>query len=233
MEALESGKEPERIFLQKGAVSPQISRLKTLLQQRNIVYTAVPAEKLNRLAGKNHQGAVCILSSISYQAVESLVPTVFERGETPLFLLLDRITDVRNFGAICRTAECAGAHAVIIPSRGSALINADAVKTSAGALLRIPVAREHNLKETIHYLKTCGIRIIACTEKGSKPVFEAELNAPCCIVLGSEEDGISPEYLKLCDEKARIPMIGKIASLNVSVAAGIALFEAVRQRGIH
>ena len=191
----------------------------------------VPGAKLDRIAaGKNHQGCVAFISSITYFQIEELLPTIFEAGRTPLLLILDRITDVRNFGAIARSAECAGVDAIIIPSRGAAQVGADAIKTSAGALHAIPICRESNLKDTIDFLKASGLRIASCTEKGSTPHHKTELSGPLAIVMGSEEDGISSEYLKRSDVRVQIPMRGKISSLNVSVATGIILFEVLRQR---
>jgi len=230
MEALHAGKEIEKIFITRGAHGELMQALKTLLRERKIIYTEVPVEKLNRLTRKNHQDVVCFLSSVIYQSIEDIIPAVFEKGETPLVLILDRITDVRNFGAIARTAECAGVHAVVIPSRGAAQINADAVKTSAGALNSIPVCRESNLRNVLGYLKECGLQIIAATEKTHVLFYDADYSLPSAIVMGSEEDGISAELLKLCDRKIKIPLAGTIESLNVSVACGIVLFEAVKQR---
>lgn len=230
IEAIRSGKEPERIFIQQGLNNPLTNELKTLLSKNKIVYQLVPVEKINRLTRANHQGVVCFISEINYFKIEEIVPTIFEEGKVPLLLILDRITDVRNFGAIVRSAECAGVDAVIIPSRGAAQVNADAVKTSAGALHRVKICRENNLKETIDYLKQSGIAVIACTEKTDELIYSADFKLPTAIVLGSEDEGISPEYLKRCDNKVKIPMSGKIASLNVSVASGIILFEVLRQR---
>jgi len=173
---------------------------------------------------------VCFISEITYYKIEDIVPQIFEEGKVPQLLILDRVTDVRNFGAIARTAECAGVDAIIIPSKGAAQINSDAIKTSAGALHRIKVCRENNLKEVIEYLKQSGITIIACTEKAGEVIYDADFTAPLAILMGSEEDGISGEYLKRSDKKIKIPMAGKITSLNVSVATGIILFEALRQR---
>lgn len=230
IEAIQSGKELDKIFIQENLNNPLLSELKTLLKKNNIIYQLVPVEKLNRLTRQNHQGVVCFISTISYYKIEEVIPLIFEEANVPLILILDRITDVRNFGAIARSAECAGVHAIVIPSRGAAQINADAIKTSAGALHRIKVCRENNLKEAIEYIKQSGIQIIACTEKTSDLLYDADFNAPCAIIMGSEEDGISAEYLKRADFKVKIPMAGKIASLNVSVATGIILYEAIRQR---
>ena len=185
---------------------------------------------MNRLTTKNHQGVVAFVSPIVYQDLSAVVPQIFENGETPLLLILDRITDVRNMGAIARTAECTGVHAIIVPSRGSAQLNSDAMKTSAGALHKIPVCRENNLKDTITYLQECGIQIVACTEKAENYHFNTDMLGPIAVIMGSEEDGISPEYLKRCDAKAKLPMTGTIGSLNVSVACGTLLYEVIRQR---
>jgi 23S rRNA (guanosine2251-2'-O)-methyltransferase len=171
-----------------------------------------------------------VLPLIQYHLTEHILPEIFEEGRIPLLLVLDRITDVRNFGAICRSAECAGVNAVIIAEKGSAQVNADAVKTSAGALHRIVLCRERDLKSTLLFLKESGVRLISCTEKAEKNFYECDLTVPAAFILGSEENGVSPEYMKLCDARAKIPLSGEIKSLNVSVAAGIILFEAVRQR---
>ncbi|HKR05343.1 MAG TPA: 23S rRNA (guanosine(2251)-2'-O)-methyltransferase RlmB [Bacteroidia bacterium] len=230
IEAIQSGKEIERIFIQQGLNNSLINELKALLKKNNIIYQAVPAEKLNRLTRNNHQGVVCFISEVTYYKIEDVVPQIFEEGKIPLLVMLDRVTDVRNFGAIARTAECAGVDAIVIPSKGAAQINSDAIKTSAGALHRIKVCRENNLKEVIEYLKESGIAVIGCTEKTADTIYTADFSLPVAIIMGSEEDGISGEYLKRCDAKVKIPMAGKISSLNVSVAAGIVLFEAIRQR---
>jgi len=202
------------------------------LRDIGVVPRYVPAEKLRRLVPQPHQGIVAVISPIQYQNIEMLVPFVYEAGETPFFIIADRVTDVRNFGAIARTASCAGVHGLIIPERGSAMINSDAVKASAGALNLIPVCRSLNLKHTLQFLKDSGIKIVACTEKASKEYTETNLTVPVALLLGSEEDGISPEYLKFADDKVKIPMSGTIGSLNVSVSSAIIMYEAVRQRSI-
>jgi 23S rRNA (guanosine2251-2'-O)-methyltransferase len=232
LEAIAAGKEIEKVLLQNGLGGPLAGELKRGIREHGIVFQYVPAEKLNRVTGKNHQGVIAYVSSVEYQTVGNIVPMLFERGETPLLIILDRVTDVRNFGAIARSAECMGVHAIVIPSRGSAQINSDAVKTSAGALHHLAVCREHNLKDTIDYLKESGIRVIACTEKTERLIYDADFSSPCAILLGSEENGVSPEYLKRCDDQVRIPLSGKTESLNVSVAAGVAVYEAVRQRRV-
>lgn len=230
MEAIESGKEIDRIFLQRSLNNPVISELKKLLRRYDIKPIEVPIEKLNRLTRSNHQGVVAFTTEIIYQKIADVVPGLFEKGGDPVVVLLDRITDVRNFGAICRSAECFGAGAVIVPERGGAPANGDAMKASAGAMSRITVCREHNLKEVIEYLKDSGFQVIGCSEKANKNIFEFDLRGPLCIIMGSEEDGISPEYMKRCDHLVRIPMKGVVSSLNVSVAAGLALYEVTRQQ---
>ncbi len=231
IEAIRSGKEVEKIFFQQGTGSALMSELNDEIKKYKIPFQFVPAEKLNHLMkSKNHQGVIAQLSPVTYRDIEDIIPTVFEKGETPLVIILDRITDVRNFGAISRSAECAGVHALIIPSRGSAQINSDAIKTSAGALYQVPVCRSENLKQTCDFLKRSGLSIVACTEKTEKTIYDTDFSLPTAIILGSEEDGVSEEYLKFSDTKAKIPLFGKIESLNVSVSAGITLYEVVRQR---
>lgn len=231
IEAIKAGKEVEKIFIQQGLKNELFGELRTLMKSGNIPFQYVPVEKLSRMAGKaNHQGVAAFVSPVNFYSIEDLLPVIFEQGKVPFLVILDRVTDVRNFGAICRTAECAGVQAVIIPSRGSAQVNPDAVKTSAGALHRIPVCREHNLKNTIDFLKESGITIIGCTEKTDGMMYQVSMTGPTAIIMGSEEDGISGEYLKKCDHKVKIPLMGEIGSLNVSVAAGVILYEAVRQR---
>ncbi|BDD05424.1 23S rRNA (guanosine(2251)-2'-O)-methyltransferase RlmB [Aureibacter tunicatorum] len=230
LESINSGKEIEKLFIQTGINNELIKELIQTAKNRKIPFVKVPQEKLNRITKKNHQGAIAYLSAIKYLPLENIIYQIFEKGEDPFLLILDRITDVRNFGAIARTAECLGVHAIIIPSRGAAQANSDAIKTSAGALNYIPVCREDNLKETIQYLKDSGINIVASTEKTDTSILDVEMNGPVAIIMGSEENGISNEYLKLADQRAKIPMTGKIESLNVSVAAGMMLYEAVKQR---
>lgn len=234
IEAINAGKEIEKILLQKGLSNELFNQLRKAMSGKEIPYQFVPPEKLKRVtdlpAGKNHQGVIAYLAEVTYFQAEELLDRTYEKGLTPLVLILDRITDVRNFGAIARSAECAGVNFIVIPSRGAAQINADAVKTSAGALHRIPVCREENLKHTIDYFKESGLQIVACHEKTDTTVYEADLKKPTAIIMGSEENGISGEYLKRSDVQVKIPMVGTIASLNVSVAAGIVMFEAVKQR---
>ncbi len=230
IEAVNAGKEIDKIIIQKGLSNQLYSELRKAIKDLDIPIQIVPPEKINRITGKNHQGVLAFLAQITYYETEDLLGQVFEKGKVPLVLILDRVTDVRNFGAIARSADCAGVDFIVIPSRGAAQINADAVKTSAGALNRIPVCREDNLKNIIEYLKESGLQIIACHEKTDNYHFNADLTRPTAIIMGSEENGISNEYLKRSDMQVKIPMVGNIASLNVSVATGIILFEAVKQR---
>ncbi|MFD3000186.1 23S rRNA (guanosine(2251)-2'-O)-methyltransferase RlmB [Pontibacter toksunensis] len=232
LEALSAGKELEKIYLQRGAKNPTTDEIVQLAKKLEVPVVTVPLEKLNKLTRKNHQGAVALISPITYVPLSETVTSLFEQGKSPLLLILDRVTDVRNFGSIARNAECMGVNAIVIPSRGGAQINADAVKTSAGALHLVPVCREPNLKDTIEYLKDSGFQIVACTEKTEQNLSDMTLDmvGPTAIIMGSEEDGISAEYLKRADARVRIPLLGQIGSLNVSVATGIILYEAMRQR---
>ncbi len=230
IEAVQAGKTLDKVFIQKGLQGDLFRDMRNLLLKTDVQIQYVPIEKLNRLTRKNHQGVVAFLSLIPYQDIEIILPGLFEQGEVPMILMLDRISDVRNFGAIARTAECAGVHAIIIPDKGAAQINEDAVKTSAGALHRIPVCKSPNFIDSIKFLKNSGLQIIAATEKGSSYYHAIDMNVPCALVLGSEEDGISPNLILAVDLLVKIPILGEIESLNVSVAAGIILYEAVRQR---
>ena len=230
IEAIKSGKELEKIFLQNGLKGEGFRELFGLIRDLEIPFQFVPVEKLNRLSRQNHQGVISFVSEITYQRIEDIVPFVFEQGRQPLFLILDRITDVRNVGAIARTAECAGVDGILIPSRGSAQINSDAIKTSAGALYKLPVVRCNDLKESIRFLKESGLTIVAANEKTELNYTMADFNKPMALILGSEGEGISDELLKLTDQTIRIPLQGEINSLNVSVASGVILFEILRQR---
>jgi 23S rRNA (guanosine2251-2'-O)-methyltransferase len=230
IEALRAGKEIDKILVQKGISNELFRELKNELAQHSVPIQFVPPEKLKRISTKNHQGVIAFISEVHYYQCEDLLSEIFERGEIPALLILDRITDVRNFGAIARTAACMGVHFIIIPSRGAAAINSDAVKTSAGALHTLKVCREDNLKKTIEYLKESGLKIIACHEKTDTLIQQSDLKVPLAIIMGSEEDGISGEYLKRSDEQVKIRMVGNISSLNVSVATGMILYEVQRQR---
>lgn len=230
IEALKAGKDIEKILLQKGLSNELYNQLRQALRGQTVPLQFVPPEKLKRITDKNHQGVVAYLTEITYYQTEDLLSSVFESGKTPLLLILDRVTDVRNFGAIARSAECAGVDFIIIPSRGAAQINGDAIKTSAGALHRMKVCREDNLKNTLEFLKESGLQIVACHEKTENLIYDADFKKPTAVIMGNEENGISNEYIKRSDVQVKIPMTGEIASLNVSVATGIVLFEAIRQR---
>ena len=232
-EALLAGRELDRVLVRRGSGSDALKQLLGELRKREIPVQQVPVEKLNRVTGKNHQGVIAWLSRISYSDITSVLPAVFESGEDPLILLLDGISDVRNFGAIARSAECAGVHGIVIPATGSAAINPDAIKTSAGALHRIPVCRSGDLLRTLRYLKDSGLRLFAASEKAEETMYRTDMTGPVGIILGSEGRGVSGALLKAADHRVSIPMKGEISSLNVSVAAGILLFEVVRQRDPH
>ncbi len=229
LETLKSEKEIDKILLLKD--SKNFVEIEDLARKRNIPISKVPHEKLNRVTMKTHQGAIAFVSQVNFASLSNIVTDVFEKGEVPLILILDRITDVRNFGAICRSAACSGVHAVVVPSRNAAQINGDAMKTSSGALNFVPVCREISLNYAVKYLQNSGFQVFACTEKGEKSIFELDYTLPTAIVMGSEEDGISEDIIEMADQAAFIPMKGPIASLNVSVATGIILFETLRQRG--
>ncbi|MCC8186424.1 MAG: 23S rRNA (guanosine(2251)-2'-O)-methyltransferase RlmB [Bacteroides sp.] len=230
LEAVEAGKEIDKILVKKDIQSDLSKELFAALKGTLIPVQRVPVERINRITRKNHQGVVAFLSSVTYQKTEDLVPTLFEMGKAPFFVMLDGVTDVRNFGAIARTCDCAGVDAVILPAKGSVSVNADAMKTSAGALHTLSVCREKSLKTTLQYLKDSGFRLIAATEKGDYDYTKGEYTGPVCLVMGAEDTGVAYEHLALCDEWVRIPVLGKIESLNVSVAAGILMYEVVRQR---
>jgi 23S rRNA (guanosine2251-2'-O)-methyltransferase len=229
-EAIRSGQEIDRILFRKGLKGENSTELLQLARNGEIPFQFVPQEKLDRITRKNHQGVIALISPIGYSSLEHLVPKLFEEGKVPFLLMLDGITDVRNFGAISRSAECAGVDALVVPMQGTAQINEEAVRTSAGALMKIPVCREKNLKTAGEFLRNSGFRLVGATEHAREAYFEGHYKDPLAIVMGSEEKGISSDLLRLCDQLVKIPMTGTISSLNVSVAAGILVFEAVRQR---
>ena len=231
IEAIQAGKEIDKILIKRDMQSDLSKELFAVLKGTQIPVQRVPVERINRITRKNHQGVIAFISSITYQRTEDLVPFLFEQGKNPLLIMLDGITDVRNFGAIARTCECAGVDAIVIPSKNSVSVNADAIKTSAGALHTLPVCREQNLTQTIKFLKDSGFKIVAATEKGDYDYTKANYSDPVCIIMGAEDTGVPYEHLALCDEWIKIPMLGNIESLNVSVAAGILIYEAVKQRG--
>ncbi|PIQ47318.1 MAG: 23S rRNA (guanosine(2251)-2'-O)-methyltransferase RlmB [Cytophagales bacterium CG12_big_fil_rev_8_21_14_0_65_40_12] len=230
IEAIHAGKEIDKLLLQKDVRNDLTTELLEAARDFNIPIQKVPIEKLNRITRKNHQGSIAFISSVVYASLDNIISEAYRKAEVPLLIVLDRITDVRNFGAIARTAECVGAHGIVIPSRGSAQVGSDAMKTSAGALNYIPVCRADNLKTTLREIKDNGITIIACTEKATDMVYTQDLTVPVALLMGSEEDGISPEYMKFADHLCKLPIIGKIESLNVSVATSVILYEAIRQR---
>lgn len=230
METVLAGHTIDRIFIDRSPKSPLHQELLTLLQQRQVPYRLVPTAKLNRLTRKNHQGVVAFRSPINFVPLEEVVQASYEQGKAPLILLLDGITDVKNFGAIVRTAACTGVEVVIVPTQGGASLSGDAMKTSAGALAHVPICRVKSLKGAIQYLQASGLSVLACHEKASKVLYQTDLKGPVAIVLGAEDRGISMGNLALADVEAKIPVVGPIASLNVSVAAAVALYEVVRQR---
>lgn len=230
IEAIKSGRNIEKVLVKKGLDNELFTELFQQIKENNISFQYVPIEKINRVTRKNHQGIVAFISAVEYTNLETLIPGLFEKGVDPFILVLDQVTDVRNFGAIVRTAECAGVHAVVIPDKGMARIGADAVKTSAGALHSVPVCKVKSLHAAIQFLKNSGIKTIAASEKASQLFTQFEMNIPLAIIMGSEDVGISSDILQLTDEQVKIPLFGKIESLNVSVAAGLIIYEAVRQR---
>ncbi len=227
LETLKGTKEIEKILLQREFGHTEVEKLAF---ERGIPVQRVPLEKLNRVTMKVHQGVIAFVSAVNYAKISNVVADIFEKGNVPLILVLDRITDVRNFGAIARTAECAGVNAIVVAARGGAQINEDAMKTSSGALNHLPVCRENSLWQVISELQQSGIQIVACTEKASEELYKIDFTLPTAILMGSEEDGISENLLEQADFSTKIPMAGKIGSLNVSVATGVILYEVVRQR---
>jgi len=230
LEAITSGKEIEKVLIKTGLEGFNIDKIVQICRDRQIPLQYVPVEKLDRTVSGRHQGIVACIAQIAYIPLEELVESALATNRHPIVLLLDGVTDVRNFGAIARTAECAGVSAIILPAKGGASINADAIKSSTGALLRIPVSRVPNLRVALYYLKQSGFTTVAATEKGEESIFESKMHDATAIVLGAEDKGISDSVLAICDQKVSIPMQGAISSLNVSAAAAVVLFEAVRQR---
>lgn len=230
IEAIESGRDIGKVFVKKDMHSEMAVRLNDLARRYNVPLQRVPVEKLNRITRKNHQGVIAIISAVPYQRLEDVVPQLYEDGMQPFMLVLDGVTDVRNFGGMARTAECCGVNAIVIPQSGSVTVNADAVKTSAGALNYLPVCRECSLYEAIRFLKDSGYQIVAATEKSDINYTRGNYTGPVAVVMGAEDCGISADVLKLCDAKVSIPMFGQIGSLNVGVAAAVMMYEVVRQR---
>ncbi|MDE6794392.1 MAG: 23S rRNA (guanosine(2251)-2'-O)-methyltransferase RlmB [Muribaculaceae bacterium] len=230
MEAIDAGKSIDKILLRRDLGGDLAKELLDKIKSYDIVVQRVPMEKLNRITMKNHQGAIAILSPVGYHKLDNIIPLLYEEGKTPMILVLDGITDARNFGAIARSADCAAVDAIVIPERGSASVTSDAVKASAGALFYVPVCRERDTLTAIKKLKDNGYLIVGASEKGAESYVDADYTVPVAIVMGAEDTGISPEVLRRCDTLAAIPILGNIGSLNVSVAAGVILYEAVRQR---
>lgn len=224
MEAIGSGTQVERVLIQNGLNSSLMSELRALIKEHDVPFQYVPVEKLNKMTTGNHQGVVALLAAITYRSFMEVAETA------RLVVLLDHITDVRNMGAIARTAECTGVDAIVVPDRGSAALNEDAIKTSSGALLRLPVCREQNFKTVVNLAKQYGMQVVAATEKGAVHYREVDFTQPTLLIMGNEEHGISPELLKMSDVRAKLPIVGEVASLNVSVASGVMMYEALEQR---
>ncbi len=230
IEAAEAGKDIDKVLVKRELSGELFKELQAVLRRYEIPMQKVPLERIDRITRKNHQGVIAFTSAVTYQKLDQIVPFLYEQGKNPLIVVLDGITDVRNFGAIARTCEVAGVDAIVIPARGSVSVNADAIKTSAGALHIIPVCRENSLKDAVVFLKDSGIKVVAATEKAAKNYTEADMSVPVAILMGSEDEGVSPEILRVCDELVRVPQFGSIQSLNVSVAAGVMIYEVIRQR---
>ncbi|MBD5176100.1 MAG: 23S rRNA (guanosine(2251)-2'-O)-methyltransferase RlmB [Bacteroides sp.] len=233
IEAIEAGRNIDKVLVKKDLNGDLAKELYAKMKEYGVVMQKVPVEKLNRITMKNHQGAIALLSPIEYSRLEDLIPLFYEEGRNPFILLLDGLTDTRNFGAIARTAECVGADAIVIPVRGSVSVTPDAVKTSAGALLHIPVCRERSILDAVRLLKDNGYKVVGASEKSHENYTDIDYNLPIGIVMGAEDTGISNEVLRACDALGAIPICGHIGSLNVSVAAGVMMYEVVRQRGIN
>lgn len=227
IEAVASGAQMERVLVQNGLNSSLMGELRTALKEHDIPFQYVPVERLNKMTTGNHQGVVAVIAAVKYHSFMELVETL---GDNALVVLLDRVTDVRNMGAIARTAECTGVSALVVPDHGSAALNEDAVKTSSGALLRLPVCREQNLKTMVNLAKQYGYQVVASTEKGAVHYRKVDFRRPTVLIMGNEETGISSELLKMSDVRAKLPVVGEVSSLNVSVAAGVMLYEALEQR---
>lgn len=230
MEAIDAEKQIDRVYIKKGSDSPLVLRVLEMCREFNINFQEVPIEKLNRLTRGNHQGIVAQMSPIEYYDINSVLEDVTKSGETPLIVVMDSVTDVRNFGAIARSAECAGAHAIIMSTKNSAPVNGEAIRSSAGALTIIPVCRVGSIKLILKTLADMGMQIVSATEKSDTVVYDADLTKPTVIVMGSEDKGIAKDILKMSDVQVAIPIIGSVESLNVSCAASVILFEVVRQR---
>ncbi|MCR5193479.1 MAG: 23S rRNA (guanosine(2251)-2'-O)-methyltransferase RlmB [Bacteroidales bacterium] len=232
MEVLNSGKQIDKIFVQSNLEGQLAQELKQKIKELSLPVQYVPVEKLNRMSDSNHQGIIATISPISYYVFADLLQKVVDEGRSPFFVMLDHVTDVRNLGAIVRTAECAGVDAVVVPDRGSAQVNEDAIKSSSGALLRLPMCRESNLKTVVNLARQYGMQICAATEKGSVSYLSVDFIKPTLLIMGAEDTGISNELLKISDVRASLPIVGEVQSLNVSVAAGVFVYEMLRQRSL-
>lgn len=232
IEAAEAGKDIDKVLVKRELSGELFKELQEVLEYYDIPMQRVPVERIDRITRKNHQGVLAFVSAVTYQKIEQIIPFLYEQGKNPFILVLDGLTDVRNFGAIARTCEVAGVDAIVIPARGSVSVNADAVKTSAGALHSIPVCRENSLKEAVTFLKNSGVKVVAATEKAASIHTDASYTDPVAIVMGAEDVGVSNEIIRISDELVKIPQFGTIESLNVSVAAGVMIYEVVRQRGL-
>jgi len=230
MEAIDAGREISKVLLRKGLEGDMYHELAAMLRRHEIPSQVVPVEKLNRVTRKNHQGVIAFVSPVEYARIENLIPALFEKGENPFVVICEGVTDTRNIGAIARSAECAGVHAILLPTKGSAMISADAIKTSAGALHHIAICRTDNLKSTLLFLKNSGLKIVAATEKARDIYYQTDLTGPVALLLGAEDTGIAPEYLRMADVTVKIPVKGQIASLNVSAAAAVLMYEIVKQK---
>lgn len=229
IEAVDANKEINKIMIQRGMDKALFKELKEALANKKYTLQFVPPQRISQLTTKNHQGVVAFISPIKYHNIDRVLADVFKAGDVPNILILDRITDVRNFGAIARTAECTGVHAIVVPDKGSALITSDSIKTSAGALHKIPVCKTRDIEQTVTNLKNSGLRVVACTEKTNDFVFNVTLSGPTAVIMGSEEDGVSTALLRLAHQRAKIPILGRINSYNVGISAGVVLYEKMRQ----
>lgn len=230
LEAIEAGTEIDKIYLQQNLQGQLFKELWDTLKTSKLPYAVVPKSRLDKFTRKNHQGVVAHISAVTSVDLKEVVQSTFEKGEDPLIVILDRVSDVRNFGAIARTADAVGAHAIVATTKNSASVNLDAMKASAGALNHLPLCKESNLNETVTWLQMSGIRVVSCSEKTQTNSFDSDLTGPLAIIMGSEDKGVAPERLKASDLVVKLPMLGKVGSLNVSVAAGAVLYEVVRQR---
>ena len=230
IEAVQAGKDVDRVLVKRELQGELFKELQDVLTLHEIPMQKVPLERIDRITRKNHQGVLAYMSAVTYQKIEDIIPMLYEQGKNPFIVVLDGITDVRNFGAGARTCEVAGVDAIVIPARGSVRVSADAIKTSAGALHTIPVCRELNIRDAVQFLRNSGVKVVAATEKAAENYTTSTYVDPVAILMGAEDEGISPELLKISDDLVRLPVFGTIQSLNVSVAAGVMLYEVIRQR---